>query len=218
MRGGTPAALQLWVVTMARRRQRPSVGPRICECSAGVYIRRIRRVLHDGSHVNAIIVRCCWGALTLVWFAAAASAKPTLRATDYGTRVGSMVMLLVGFCLVVTEWPPGWLGMRPLPPSAAVELLGVGSRISAARSRFGHAWCSAATGAAVLASRPITSWWHRDRTGSRDTRSTRACSPPQNSWVTVMPYKRGVPTLPWTDAGAEINMLVKYRLSSALLT
>lgn len=79
--------------------------------------------------MNAIIVNACWGALTLVWLTAAAFAKPTQRSTEFKTRVGLMALLLSGFCLLITGWPRGWLGARPLPATAAVEWLGVGLTI-----------------------------------------------------------------------------------------
>jgi protein-S-isoprenylcysteine O-methyltransferase Ste14 len=92
---------------------------------------RIRRVVHDGvlKPMDAAIGRYCWGALALVWLIAAAFTKPTVRATDRKTRVVSMVTMLVGFYLVVWDWPRGWLATRPLPATAAVEWVGVGLTI-----------------------------------------------------------------------------------------
>lgn len=77
----------------------------------------------------ASIVHYCWGALVLVWLAAAPFAKPTLRATGSKTRAGSMAMMWVGFFLIVTDWPGGWLATPPLPTGFAVKLLGVGLTI-----------------------------------------------------------------------------------------
>jgi protein-S-isoprenylcysteine O-methyltransferase Ste14 len=79
--------------------------------------------------MNATTVHYCWGALALVWLIGAAFAKPTLRATDGKTRVVSMATILIGFCLVASDWPHGWLSARPLPATPAAELLGVGLTI-----------------------------------------------------------------------------------------
>jgi protein-S-isoprenylcysteine O-methyltransferase Ste14 len=79
--------------------------------------------------MDATIVRYCWGALALVWLIAAASTKPTLRATDRTTRVVSMATLLVGFGLVVSDLPRGWLSTRLLPAAPALESFGVGLTI-----------------------------------------------------------------------------------------
>jgi len=80
--------------------------------------------------MNATIVRYCWGALALVWLIAAAHTKPTLRATDLKTRVASMGTMLAGFCLVISDWPGGWLSTRLLPATIpTVETLGVGLTI-----------------------------------------------------------------------------------------
>jgi protein-S-isoprenylcysteine O-methyltransferase Ste14 len=81
--------------------------------------------------MSATIVRFCWGTLALVWLIAAAHTKPTLRATDRKARVASMATMLVGFSLVLSDWPRGWLAMQLLPAAAtpAVESLGVGLAI-----------------------------------------------------------------------------------------
>lgn len=79
--------------------------------------------------MGTIIVRGCWGVLTLVWLTAAARAKPTLRTTGRGTRVASMAVILTGFCLLATDWPRGWLAAWPLRATPAVEWLGVGLAI-----------------------------------------------------------------------------------------
>lgn len=74
----------------------------------------------------AVIGRCCWGALALVWLIGAAFTKPTRRTTDHKTRLASMATMLVGFYLLAWDWPQGWLSTRPLPSSAALEWLGLG--------------------------------------------------------------------------------------------
>src|SRR5512146_2281340 len=79
--------------------------------------------------MSVVIVRYCWGALTLVWLTAAAFTKPTLRATDRTARAASMAAILVGFGLVATDWPRGWPATRPLHAINAAELLGVGLTI-----------------------------------------------------------------------------------------
>jgi protein-S-isoprenylcysteine O-methyltransferase Ste14 len=79
--------------------------------------------------MDATVIHYCWGALALVWLIAAAHTKPTLRASDRRIRVVSMATILVGFCLVVSDWPRGWLSTRPLPATPAIESLGMGLTI-----------------------------------------------------------------------------------------
>jgi protein-S-isoprenylcysteine O-methyltransferase Ste14 len=76
--------------------------------------------------MNTIVIHLCWGALALLWLIAAASTKPTLRSTHHGIRVASVAAILAGFCLLISEWPRGWLSMRALPGLPAVESAGVG--------------------------------------------------------------------------------------------
>lgn len=79
--------------------------------------------------MNTSVVHCSWGTLAIVWLTAAGFTKPTLRATDVKARVVSMAAILLGFCFLGTDWPPGWLATRPLPVTPAVELIGVGLTI-----------------------------------------------------------------------------------------
>ena len=74
---------------------------------------------------HATLVHCSWAALALLWLIAAARTKPTVRVTDSKIRAASMAMLLIGFWLLATDWPGGWLSTRPLPSSPPLEWVGV---------------------------------------------------------------------------------------------
>ncbi|HEY6923773.1 MAG TPA: isoprenylcysteine carboxylmethyltransferase family protein [Steroidobacteraceae bacterium] len=96
--------------------------------------------------MDGIIDRYCWGAFALVWLIAAAFTKPTLRATGLGTRAASLAMLLVGFYLVIGDWPRAWLATPWVPATLPMKLLGVGLTISGcsfaiwARLALGRNW------------------------------------------------------------------------------
>jgi len=93
-----------------------------------------------------------WAALGLVWLAGLAFTKRTVRSQPVGARLFHLVLVLLGFALLGSRWfDGGWLSLRVVPVTEAVQIAGVGLTIAGcafaiwARLTLGGNWSGRAT-------------------------------------------------------------------------
>jgi len=105
------------------------------------------------THSNVLsAIGYTWEALGLVWLAGLAFTKRTVRRQPTGARLFHLVLALLGFCLIGSNWfASGWLATRFLPASSEVELAGLVVTIAGcafavwARLTLGGNWSAQAT-------------------------------------------------------------------------
>jgi protein-S-isoprenylcysteine O-methyltransferase Ste14 len=93
-----------------------------------------------------------WEGLGLVWLIGLAFTKRTVRSQTGRTRLFQMAVFLLGFLMVGSDWfRKGWLGVRFIPESYSVEVLGLALTVSGclfaicARLTLGGNWSGRAT-------------------------------------------------------------------------
>ncbi len=93
-----------------------------------------------------------WEALGLVWLIGLAFTKRTVRSQNYGTRAFHLVLALLGFALLGSNYfRQGWLGMRFLPDTPTWAVTGLALTLVGclfaiwARLTLGGNWSGRAT-------------------------------------------------------------------------
>lgn len=100
----------------------------------------------------SLAMGCAWGAVGVVWLIGAVSTKRTVRRQPGGARIFHLLLAALGFALLASKGlRAGWLGMRVLPDTHVVAIIGLVLTITGclfaiwARVTLGTNWSGAAT-------------------------------------------------------------------------
>lgn len=125
-------------------------------------------------NVNSAIAYT-WAALGIVWLIGVAFSKPTAHSQAWGPRLFHMAVALLGFTLLAGQYfRQGWLGMRLLPNTQAVDIAGFVLTLAGcafavwARVQLGSNWSGRAvikTGHELIVSGPYALSRHPIYTG-----------------------------------------------------